>query len=111
LLAARWLPLRLVHQPPGPLPPHRARHPDHGPHARRRRRPRRRLALEGRRRVPGPARPRADHPARAAEVRAEAESVIARLEAGEPPFCDPWPHWRPDPSWGLPALPPGWEKV
>ena len=44
-------------------------------------------------------------------VRSEAVSVIRRAEAGEPPFCDPWPDWRPEPSWGLPLLPAGWDRV
>jgi predicted RNA-binding protein associated with RNAse of E/G family len=44
-------------------------------------------------------------------IRAEAESVIRRLGANEPPFCDPWPEWRPDPSWRLPSLGPGWDQV
>lgn len=48
---------------------------------------------------------------RAARIRAEARQVIRGLEANEPPFCDPWPAWRPDPSWPFPALPPDWEVV
>jgi predicted RNA-binding protein associated with RNAse of E/G family len=44
-------------------------------------------------------------------VRAEGERVIRRLEAGEPPFSEPWADWRPDPSWDLPVLPPGWDRV
>ena len=47
----------------------------------------------------------------ASRVRAEATDVIRRAEADEPPFCDPWPDWRPDPSWGLPRLPDGWDRV
>ena len=47
----------------------------------------------------------------AASLRAEAEDVIRRAQANEPPFCDPWPEWRPDPSWGLPRLPDGWDRV
>jgi predicted RNA-binding protein associated with RNAse of E/G family len=41
----------------------------------------------------------------AGAVRAEAERVIARAEAGESPFSDPWPLWKPEPSWGIPELP------
>lgn len=41
----------------------------------------------------------------------EALSVIRRAEADEPPFCDPWPSWKPDPSWGLPTLVPGWDQI
>ncbi len=40
----------------------------------------------------------------AAGVRAEADRVIERAMAGEPPFCNPWPLWTPDPAWSLPAL-------
>jgi predicted RNA-binding protein associated with RNAse of E/G family len=47
----------------------------------------------------------------ASRVRAEATDVIRRAEADEPPFCDPWPDWRPDPSWSLPRLPDGWDRV
>ncbi len=47
----------------------------------------------------------------AASLRAEAEDVIRRAQANEPPFCDPWPDWRPNPSWGLPRLPDGWDRV
>lgn len=49
--------------------------------------------------------------AKAKAVRAEAEDVIGRLEANEPPFCDPWPDWRPDPAWQAPALPPDWDRI
>jgi predicted RNA-binding protein associated with RNAse of E/G family len=47
----------------------------------------------------------------ASAVRAEAAEVIRRAQANEPPFCDPWPEWLPDPSWGLPHLPDGWDRV
>lgn len=47
----------------------------------------------------------------ASALRAEAEEVIRRAQANEAPFCDPWPDWRPDPSWGLPRLPAGWDRV
>jgi predicted RNA-binding protein associated with RNAse of E/G family len=42
-------------------------------------------------------------------VRAEAAAVIGRLEANEAPFDEGWDQWRPDPSWGLPRLPAGWD--
>ena len=42
----------------------------------------------------------------AAEVRAEAERVLAR-----PPWPTDWETWRPDPSWPAPALPHGWDVV
>jgi hypothetical protein len=47
----------------------------------------------------------------AQRVRAEAHSVIRRIEARVAPFCDPWPEWRPDPTWPIPALPGGWEQL
>jgi predicted RNA-binding protein associated with RNAse of E/G family len=40
----------------------------------------------------------------AAAVRQEAFDVIARAESRQPPFSDPWPDWRADPAWPLPAL-------
>lgn len=46
-----------------------------------------------------------------AAVRAEGQRAVARIEAGAPPFCDPWPSWRPDPAWGRPVLPEGWDEV
>lgn len=42
----------------------------------------------------------------AREFRAEGERV---LEAR--PWPTGWEHWRPDPSWPLPALPDGWDVV
>jgi len=42
-------------------------------------------------------------------IRAEGERVIARLEARNPPFCDGWERWRPDPAWPIPQLPVGWD--
>ena len=46
----------------------------------------------------------------AAAIRAEAERVIAHCERWEPPFCDGWETWAPDPGWRLPRLPPGWDR-
>ena len=45
----------------------------------------------------------------AARVRQEAETVIGRIERDEPPFDSAWPRWTPDPAWGRPELPEGWE--
>jgi len=45
------------------------------------------------------------------EVRREGERVIERLEARSSPFCDGWESWHPDPSWPVPELPVGWDKV
>jgi predicted RNA-binding protein associated with RNAse of E/G family len=44
-------------------------------------------------------------------IRAEGERVIAQLEAREPPFCDGWERWRPDPAWPIPELPAGWDEL
>jgi uncharacterized protein len=42
----------------------------------------------------------------AADARREGEAVLA-----EWPFPTGWEDWRPDPTWPLPALPPGWNRV
>ena len=42
----------------------------------------------------------------AAEVRAEAERVLAA-----PPWPSGWEEWRPDPSWPTPAMPDDWDVV
>ncbi len=42
----------------------------------------------------------------AAELRAEGERVIAAW-----PFPTGWEDWRPDPSWPVPGLPDGWDRV
>ena len=47
-------------------------------------------------------------PGEADVVRAEGERVIAALEAGRPPFDEPWGRWRPNPSWPAASLPQGW---
>ena len=44
-------------------------------------------------------------------IRAEGESVIAALDAGHPPFDEPWDHWRPDPGWPTPDFPEGWRDL
>lgn len=44
-------------------------------------------------------------------VRREGEAVIADIEAGRPPFNEPWPDWRPDPAWPMPTLPPDWSVL
>lgn len=45
-------------------------------------------------------------PARAAEIRAEGEHVLARRHELMPTG---WEDWRPDPSWPIPTLPTGWQ--
>jgi hypothetical protein len=47
----------------------------------------------------------------ATAVRAEAHRLVARIEAWQPPFCDGWEDWRPDPEWQPAELPPGWDVV
>jgi hypothetical protein len=42
---------------------------------------------------------------------AEALDVIADIEDGRHPFDEPWPSWRPDPSWPNPSLPDGWHQI
>ena len=44
-------------------------------------------------------------------IRAEGESVIAALDAGHPPFDEPWDRWRPDPCWPTPSFPEGWRDL
>ena len=41
----------------------------------------------------------------------EAEAVVASIEAAEPPFCEPWPTWTPQPEWMIPRLPADWNAV
>src|SRR5690606_14663036 len=47
----------------------------------------------------------------AATVWAEAERVVEAIEGRQPPFCDGWEEWKPDPSWEAPAFPEGWADV
>lgn len=46
--------------------------------------------------------------AQAARTRRLAQDLIGRIERGAPPFCEPWPEWRPDPDWPRPVLPADW---
>ena len=50
-------------------------------------------------------------PERAASIRRDAQTVIHRIEARASPFNEPWPQWRPDPSWPVPVLPDDWATV
>jgi len=47
----------------------------------------------------------------ATHVRQDARCVIEQVEATEPPFSEPWHDWRPDPSWPMPELPEGWDRL
>jgi uncharacterized protein len=43
--------------------------------------------------------------------RREAAAAVRRVLDGKPPFDRDWRAWRPDPSWPLPELPRGWDRV
>jgi hypothetical protein len=47
----------------------------------------------------------------AERLRREAEAAVRRVLDNEPPFDRDWRAWRPDPSWPLPMLPPGWDAL
>ena len=49
--------------------------------------------------------------AKAQSIRREGERVIGLLNANASPFCDGWENWTPPKEWGVPAFPPGWEKL
>jgi Protein of unknown function (DUF402) len=44
-------------------------------------------------------------------IRAAGERGAARVVLGEPPFDRDWLTWQPDPSWGTPQLPVGWDTL
>jgi hypothetical protein len=44
-------------------------------------------------------------------IQADADAVVARIDAGEPPFCAPWPSWIPKREWSTPSLPHGWDTI
>jgi hypothetical protein len=48
-------------------------------------------------------------PEKAEEFRRWGERAVDRILSGEPPFDRDWMGWRPDPSWPLPELRPGWD--
>jgi predicted RNA-binding protein associated with RNAse of E/G family len=49
-------------------------------------------------------------PERAAYLRAEGERVVKWIQSGKSPF-NGWQKWRPDPSWKVPVLPEGWDRL
>jgi hypothetical protein len=49
-------------------------------------------------------------PVRASYLRKEGERVVKWLQSGKSPF-NGWENWRPDPSWGVPVLPEGWDEI
>jgi uncharacterized protein DUF402 len=46
--------------------------------------------------------------AKARAIRSAGEQAIRRLEARQWPFNEPWPDWRPDPSWVAPKIADYW---
>jgi hypothetical protein len=44
-------------------------------------------------------------------MRADGERAVRRILDREPPFDRDWTTWRPDPSWPVPILPEGWDRV
>jgi uncharacterized protein DUF402 len=50
-------------------------------------------------------------PEKAAAIRAEGLRVIEQIEARAWPFNEPWPGWRPDPSWPVPRITDYWTPV
>jgi hypothetical protein len=44
-------------------------------------------------------------------LRADGERAVRRIVDREPPFDRDWSAWRPDPTWPLPVLPEGWDRV
>jgi hypothetical protein len=43
--------------------------------------------------------------------REEGERAVRRVLDRRPPFDERWEEWRPDPAWGVPAFPVGWDEV
>ena len=37
--------------------------------------------------------------------------AVELAQRGAPPFLNRWENWRPDPSWPVPALPDGWDRI
>jgi predicted RNA-binding protein associated with RNAse of E/G family len=44
-----------------------------------------------------------------ASIWRDGEAAVAALERDAPPFCDPWPDWRPPPEWDVPTVLPAWD--
>lgn len=45
------------------------------------------------------------------QIDKERAIVVNRIEQNLKPFCEPWPGWRPDPTWPIPQLPKNWAWV
>ncbi|MFI6930290.1 DUF402 domain-containing protein [Streptomyces sp. NPDC050287] len=50
-------------------------------------------------------------PQLARKVREAGHSAVRVIRAWGSPFSDGWQHWRPDPSWSVPSLPPDWDRT
>ncbi|HEX6579983.1 MAG TPA: DUF402 domain-containing protein [Actinomycetota bacterium] len=50
-------------------------------------------------------------PAEASDFRDWGERAVERILSMEPPFDRSWDTWRPDPAWGVPELPEGWDHL
>lgn len=44
-------------------------------------------------------------------LRSDGERAVRRIVEREPPFDREWCDWRPDPTWPVPALPEGWNRI
>ncbi|WP_327353718.1 cytidylyl-2-hydroxypropylphosphonate hydrolase [Streptomyces sp. NBC_01304] len=44
-------------------------------------------------------------------VREAGHRAVRAIETWGSPFADNWPRWRPDPAWGVPALPEDWNRT
>jgi len=49
-------------------------------------------------------------PEKAKAIRADGERAANWLQSGKSPF-NGWEKWQPDPSWKIPVLPHGWDKL
>jgi hypothetical protein len=47
----------------------------------------------------------------ARSFREAGERAVRHVLGNEPPFDRDWSGWRPDPSWSVPELPQGWDRV
>lgn len=49
-------------------------------------------------------------PGQEERIREEADRAISLLRAGDATFSEEWISWRPDVSWTVPRVPPGWQR-
>ncbi|NEB95940.1 cytidylyl-2-hydroxypropylphosphonate hydrolase [Streptomyces bauhiniae] len=47
----------------------------------------------------------------AGRVKSAGRRAVEVIEAWGTPYDDGWQHWRPDPSWSVPALPEDWDRT